>query len=269
MIRGQDNGDGKERLETAEIAAEYELGANNMEIYIQNLIKRYGSQTVLNIENLTLSGGAITAVIGPNGAGKSTLLKLIADLIERDSGEISYGAGGSVPPLKEMTLVFQDTYLMQKSIRENIAYPLKIRKVPRQEAEARVQELAEELKLTPILDKRAGATSQGEAQKAALARALSFRPRLLLLDEPCASIDLSATMEIERLLKKINREAGTTIVIVTHNLAQARRLADYVVMLHHGRVLEQGENPGFFDYPKMPETRRLIEGETLKADGTF
>lgn len=240
-----------------------------MEIRIHNLKKQYDGETALDVEELVLPGEAITAVIGSNGAGKSTLLKLIADLISRDSGEIIYGSSGKVPPLKEMTLVFQETYLMKKSIRENIAYPLKIRKIPRQETEARVEELARELKLTHLLDKRAGATSQGEAQKAALARALSFRPRLLLLDEPCASIDFSATAEIEGMLKKINREAGTTIVIVTHNLAQARRLADYVVMLHHGRVLEQGENPGFFDYPKMPETRRLIEGETLKADGTF
>lgn len=248
---------------------DFKFGADEMEIYIHNLIKRYGNQTVLDIEKLALPGESVTAVIGPNGAGKSTLLKLIGDLINKDGGEIFYGAGESTPPLKEMTLVFQETYLLKRSIGANIAWPLKIRKMPREQRRQRVQELAEELKLTQLLDKRADEVSQGEAQKAALARALSFRPRLLLLDEPCASIDLSATMEIEKLLKKVNREYRSTILIVTHNLAQARRLADYVVMLDHGRVLEQGGNPGFFEHPKMPETRRLIEGETLKADGTF
>lgn len=249
--------------------SEFRFGIAGMEIDIRNLTKRYGGQTALDIEKLVLPGGAITAVIGPNGAGKSTLLKLIGDLITKDSGEISYGEWGNIPHTKEMTLVFQETYLLNKTIWENIAYPLKIRKQQKKEIGARVQELAEELNLTHLLEKRAGETSLGEAQKAALARALSFYPKLLLLDEPCASIDLNTTAEIEKILKKMNREHQTTILIVTHNLVQARRLADYVVLLEHGSVLEQGENPGFFAHPQRPETRRLIEGETLKADGTF
>lgn len=131
------------------------------------------------------------------------------------------------------------------------------------ERQEQITMLAKDLNLTHLLDKRAGETSLGEAQKAALARALSFEPKLLLLDEPCASIDLQTTAEIERMLKKINREQKTTIFIVTHNLVQARKLSDYVVMMDHGKVVEWGENPEFFEHPKMPETRRLIEGEVL------
>lgn len=234
-----------------------------MEIRIHGLRKCYDGQLALSIEELVLPGEAITAVIGANGAGKSTFIKLIGDLITGDGGEIYYGKWGNIPPLRNMTLVFQETYLLERSIRDNIAYPLKIRKWPREKIRARVQELARELNLTHLLDKRAGETSQGEAQKVALARALSFEPGLLLLDEPCASIDLKTTAEIEKLLKKINRENHTTIMIVTHNLAQARRLADFVVMLERGKVIEWGENPGFFEHPKQPETRRLIEGEVL------
>lgn len=233
-----------------------------MEICIRNLKKKYGHQTVLDIEKLTLAGEVITAVIGPNGAGKSTLLKLIGGLIGREDGEISYD-GKAVPPIKEMTMVFQEPCLLRRTIWENIAYPLKIRKVPKGQIVKRVETLAKDLNLTHLLNKRAGETSLGEAQKAALARALSFEPKLLLLDEPCASIDLQTTAEIERMLKKINREQKTTIFIVTHNLVQARKLSDYVVMMDHGKTVEWGKNPEFFEHPKMPETRRLIEGEVL------
>lgn len=233
-----------------------------MDIDIRNLKKKYDNQTVLDIENLSLPGGVITAIIGPNGAGKSTLLKLIGNLIGREAGEILYdGKAGS--PTKDMTMVFQEPCLLRRTIRENISYPLKIRKVPKIQIAKRVETLVKDLNLIHLLDKRAGETSLGEAQKVALARALSFEPKLLLLDEPCASIDLQTTAEIERMLKKINREQKTTILIVTHNLGQARRLSDYVVMLDHGRAVESGENSEFFKHPKMPETRQLIEREVL------
>lgn len=233
-----------------------------MELSLQNLKKIYGTHTVLDIGKLTLPSGRITAVVGPNGAGKSTLLSILAGLLEADNGQVFYDGQEEIPR-ERMTMVFQEPYLISSTVEKNIAWPLKIRKIPGQEISRRVKGLAGELGLVPLLKRRIGGLSLGEVQKTALARALSFGPELLLLDEPCASIDPSATLEIERLLAKRKEESGTTIVIVTHDLAQARRLADQVVLLHQGQVLESAEAEKFFSSPDREETRKFTEGGLL------
>lgn len=233
-----------------------------MKIEIKNLKKSYNGIPVLDIEYLTIPGNSVTAVVGPNGAGKSTLLNVIGDLIEKDRGEILYG-GDREPPLKNMTLVFQEPYLISTGVRENIAWPMKLRKTPDDVIRQRIHALAEELDLGHLLSKRANQLSLGEVQKVALARALSFEPELLLLDEPSASIDPYTTSEIEKLLRKLNEEKRMTIIIVTHNLVQAKRLADFVVLLNQGRVIESCDAVGFFDHPSQPETKKFIKGELL------
>lgn len=233
-----------------------------MKIEIKDLKKFYGEICVLDVDHLIIKDGAVTALVGPNGAGKSTLLNIIGDLLSKDHGTILY-EGQKTVPLQTMTLVFQEPYLISSNVRKNIAYPMKIRKMPQDEMDARVQVLARELKLEPLLNKKVNQLSLGEVQKVALARALAFEPKLLLLDEPCASIDPYTTSEIEKLLLKMNREKKTTVVIVTHNLAQARRLADEVVLLNRGRVLESGTSVSFFENPVHKETRKFIKGELL------
>lgn len=231
-------------------------------IEIKNLKKSYGKQSVLDIESLTLPAQAVTAIVGPNGAGKSTLLNILADLLPKDEGEVLYDKC-AVVPAKEMTMVFQQPYLIDTTVQKNIAYPLKLRNVSLEKQEKIIKELAEELNLTHLLTKRANALSLGEVQKVALARALSFEPKLLFLDEPCASIDPHATQEIEKLLLKIKKEKQTTILLVTHNLAQAKRIADHVVLLHEGKVVESAEAGMFFAAPAKTLTKKFIEGELL------
>ena len=206
-----------------------------MELGITGLKKIYGTRQVLSIPRLTVSSGLITAVAGANGAGKTTLLNLLAGLERKDGGEILYD-GREEPPFSEMTLVFQEPYLISGTVRKNIAWPMKIRKISRVQIKERVEELAEELGLLPLLERRTDRLSAGEKQKTALARALSFWPRLLLLDEPSANLDRETTAEIERILLKMNRERGTTIIIVTHDLEQAGRLADNVIFLDMGQI---------------------------------
>ena len=135
--------------------------------------------------------------------------------------------------------------------------------VRREEIRERVRTLAEELGLTRLLERRTAGLSLGEIQKTALARALSFGPELLFLDEPCASIDPNATQEIERLLLKRKEETGMTILIITHDLAQAGRLADRIVLLKEGRVVEACGAKKFFTHPDEEETRRFTGGELL------
>ena len=140
---------------------------------------------------------------------------------------------------------------------------MKLRKMNKDVMKKRLDFLSKELSLTPLLNKKSHELSLGETQKAALARALSFEPELLLLDEPSASIDPYTTNEIEKLLLKMNREKGTTMCIITHNLVQAKRLADHVVLLNKGQVVESCPADRFFNSPGRPETKKFIEGELL------
>ena len=233
-----------------------------MIIKIEKLKKSYNGVPVLDIQALNLPSGSITAIVGPTGAGKSTLLNLIGDLIEKDEGKIWYDGEISVP-LKKMTLVFQAPYLISTTVRENIAYPMKLRKMEQHVIDEKIQALSEELNLSHLLAKKANQLSLGESQKVALARAMSFEPELLMLDEPSASIDPYTTSEIEKILIKMNREKKITMLIVTHNLVQARRLADYVVLLNKGKVVECCDSQTFFQCPSEQATRKFIEGELL------
>ena len=233
-----------------------------MRIEIEKLKKAYQGVMVLDIERMTIKTGKITAIVGPNGAGKSTLLNLIGNLIQKDEGRIWYNGDEKVPE-KDLTLVFQEPYLIASTVKKNIAYPMKLRKFSKEAIEARIRELAEELNLEALLNKKANQLSLGEVQKVALARALSFKPELLLLDEPCASIDPYTTSEIEKILRKMNHSGGTTMIMVTHNLAQARRLADEVILLKKGKLVECCGSEQFFTHPDNEETKKFVEGELL------
>ena len=233
-----------------------------MRIEIEKLKKAYQGVMVLDIERMTIKTGKITAIVGPNGAGKSTLLNLIGNLIQKDEGRILYNGDEKVPE-KDLTLVFQEPYLIASTVKKNIAYPMKLRKFSKEAIEARIRELAEELNLEALLNKKANQLSLGEVQKVALARALSFKPELLLLDEPCASIDPYTTREIEKILRKMNHSGGTTMIMVTHNLAQARRLADEVILLKKGKLVECCGSEQFFTHPDNEETKKFVEGELL------
>ena len=233
-----------------------------MKVEITHLKKSYNGYVVLDIDRLSIPDHKITAIVGPNGEGKSTLLNMIAGLLEKDSGEILYDGDEKIPH-KEVTLVFQEPYLISTTVSENILYPMKLRKINKDVMKERLDFLSKELSLEPLLNKKSHELSLGETQKAALAIALSFEPELLLLDEPSASIDPYTTNEIEKLLLKMNRERGTTMCIITHNLVQAKRLADHVVLLNKGKVVESCQADHFFNSPERPETKKFIEGELL------
>lgn len=233
-----------------------------MKINIEHLKKNYDGKSVLNIESLEIPSGKITAVIGPNGAGKSTLLNLIAGIDQASDGRIFYDKSIEIPR-EQITMGFQKPYLLSGSVDKNISYPLKIRGWNKNTIEERIDHLAKELKLTDHRKKKSWKLSGGEIQKVSLARSLSFSPRLLLLDEPTANIDPSTVTEIEKILKRFNREEETTIVIISHNLAQARRISDYVVLLNHGKVVEANDCATFFQDPATEDTKRFIAQEII------
>ena len=229
-----------------------------MKIDITGVKKTYGNRTVLEIGALHIPSGKITAVVGPNGAGKTTLLNLVAGLVESDCGQILYNGEKSIP-FQRMTMVFQKPCMISSTVRKNIVWPLKIRGVGREEAAAEVERLAEKLGLTSFLDRRADRLSAGEMEKTALARALSFDPDLLLLDEPGANMDPHALIEMEAMLRRLPAERQKTVLLVTHNLAQAARLADDVLFLNEGRAAEHCGVKEFFECPVQEETKRFLE----------
>lgn len=235
-----------------------------MRLSMENLTKEYDGRKVLDIEELCIEDGALCGIIGPNGAGKSTLLNLVAGLMEPTGGRLLYGEEKAVSaPYRNMTMVFQSPYLIRTTVEKNIAYPLKLRGWDSQRIEERVEELTEDLGLTSFRKQKSWKLSGGETQKVALARALSFRPDLLLLDEPTANVDPSTTAEIERMLKKINEQEGTTVILITHNLVQARRLCGEVIFMNRGRVVECGASEKVLREPEQELTKQFVAGELL------
>lgn len=233
-----------------------------MNLRFENLKRAYEGHTVLNLKHGNIQSGTRTGIIGPNGAGKSTLVNLIAGLDQATDGKIYYNDKTQIPK-QQITLVFQKPYLITTTVEKNIAYPLKLRGWEAAEIETRVKELIKELNLTELAKKKSWKLSGGETQKVALARALSFHPDLLILDEPTANIDPATSGEIEKMLIKINEEDGTTIVLITHNLAQAKRVCNRCMFLKGGELVEEGDASELLSAPKKDATKRFIAGELL------
>lgn len=233
-----------------------------MDLRFENLQKAYEEKLVLNLQEGAVKSGSRTAVIGPNGAGKSTLLNLIAGLDTPDAGSLYYNGSRKIPA-RELTLVFQNPYLMSTTVERNIAYPLRLRGWKEEAIQQRVEELCRDLNLMEFRRKKAWKLSGGETQKVALARALSFHPQLLLLDEPTANIDPATTGEIEKMLLAINQREQTTIVLITHNLAQARRVCNRCLFLKDGELIEEGSAEEVLLHPGKALTAKFIAGELL------
>lgn len=201
-------------------------------------------------------------VLGPNGAGKSLLMRICHGLIAPTSGTVRWmrGPGGAV--LKQ-GMVFDRPVLLRRSVAGNLLYPLGATGSSRAERMARLDEALVLAGLDDRPRQSALTLSAGQQQRLALARACALRPDVLFLDEPTAHLDLSATREIEGMLDRI-RTRLTAVVMTTHDLAQARRLADHVVFMHKGTVLEAGPAAEFFAAPQSPEARHFLKGEMFE-----
>lgn len=223
-------------------------------------VNRRGKRLVGPI-SLTLGGEGITIVMGPNGSGKTTLLRAMHGLERTSAGRITWSC-----PVDEaraaQAFVFQTPILMRRSVLDCIAFPLRLANVPRAVARKRAAAFGSDLGLGEALDRPAQGLSGGERQKLALARALVCDPALLFLDEPCANLDGRSTREIEEILRSA-RTGGTRIVMSTHDVGQARRLADDVLFIYQGRLHEAGTAMDFFTQPKSPEARAYIKGDLL------
>lgn len=233
-------------------------------------VNKIYNNEVLSVDKLTLNRGCIYGVIGPSGAGKSTLLRIINLLTPPSNGELIF-LGKPVPHngqellkvQRKMALVFQKTFLFRDSVYNNVAYGLKARGYSRNETEERVTNLLDQIGMKELTYRRADTLSGGEAQRVAIARAVVFEPELLLLDEPTANLDPGNIELIEDMITGLVRTKGITVVMVTHNVFQARRIADHVIFINQGKIVEMGSVEKIFTAPDNEITRQFVEGKMI------
>lgn len=236
-----------------------------MKVNVLDLIKEYDGVRVLDVERLSFQEGRFHVLMGPNGSGKSTLLDIIAGLTRASAGRVLYGdpQRDFQAVRRDITLVMQRSYLFNTSVYNNITSGLKYRRLNKSILRERALKWSEGLDLNSLLHRNARTLSGGERQRVALARALALNPGLLLLDESTANLDPESIIIIEKVLKDFQRESGATIIFVTHNVFQAKRLADRAYLLMGGRIIEEGESKEFFNNPHSELTRGFLGGEIV------
>jgi len=235
---------------------------------LRDIKKEYEGRCVLQIDQLDIQRGEIFALVGPSGAGKSTLLRLLNFLEPPTGGQIEFLGtpfdAASEMPLqlrRRVTTVFQRPMLLNRSVRDNVSYGLRLR--GQRNANRQISDTLQQVGLEDVADQRARTLSGGEAQRVALARAMVLQPEALLLDEPTANLDPYNVGLIEEIVRTQNREQGTTLVLVTHNIFQARRLAQRVALMLEGMLVEVADVDRFFQDPDDPRTRAFVRGEIV------
>ena len=221
---------------------------------------RAGGRTIIDRISVEIASGPSSIILGANGAGKSVLMRLMHGLLAPSSGEVGWSETDPDKRRRQQAMVFQRPVLLRRSALANVTYALKVARVPRSERERLAVDALESVGLLHLAHRPARVLSGGEQQRLALARAWALHPEVLFLDEPTASLDPSATREIERVIRAFDA-AGTKIVMATHNLGQARRLGDEVLFVHLGRLVERAAVDEFFSGPASPEAAAFIKGE--------
>ena len=231
-------------------------------LVVQDLCYEIGGKCLLEGISFRTDAGPRTVVLGPNGAGKSLLLRLCHGLLQPSAGTIAWAGATPEAARRCQAMVFQRPVLLRRSTAANITYVLRLQGIPRRQRPAMITEALEHAGLLPLAAQPARVLSGGEQQRLALARAWALKPQVLFLDEPTASLDPAATQAVEALLDHIHC-TGTKIIMTTHDLGQARRLADEVLFLHHGRLVEYAPAPAFFSNPQSKEAAAFLEGKLL------
>ncbi len=224
-------------------------------------VRRRGKVLVGPVD-LRLEAGGVTIVVGPNGSGKTSLLKMLHGILRLNRGQIGWACGTEAAQRRQ-AFVFQTPVMLRRTVLENLIYPLRLLNVPKAEARQQAEDWAARIGLSGAEGRQATVLSGGERQKLALARALIRKPDLLFLDEPCASLDGRAMREIEAILRDAV-VGGTRIIMSTHDMGQARRLADEVLFILHGKVHEFGPAAGFFEAADTPQARAFLNGDIVE-----
>ena len=229
---------------------------------IEDVCFEAGGRRIIDRISLEIEAGPRSVILGPNGAGKSVLMRICHGLLAPTSGRVTWNLSQPANGRHRQAMVFQRPVMLRRSALANVAYGLKLAGVERHERQARAQRALDGLGLAHLAGLSARVLSGGEQQRLALARAWALEPEVLFLDEPTANLDPGATREIETAIANIGA-AGTKIIMVTHDLGAAKRLADEIIFLHDGRVLERAAADRFFRGPGSREAAAFIQGELL------
>ena len=209
-----------------------------------------------------LNAGSNTVILGPNGAGKSLFLRLCHGLVSPTDGSINWHGTAAQKPGNYQAMVFQKPVMLKRSVLANLHFGLKCRGIPKIKRGPMIEKIIEKIGLSRLSKIPARSLSTGEQQRLAIGRAWSLEPEVLFLDEPTANLDPAATHVVEEIINSI-KKTGTTIVMSTHDLGQARRLADNILFLYRGRILENSSAKNFFTAPKNDLAQAFIKGELL------
>ena len=230
--------------------------AGHMLLRLQTVSVVVDGKPLLSDINLKIHGGESIVVLGANGSGKTTLLKLCNGILSATRGD------AMIPPVADQALIFQRPPLLARRVLDNVRFVLAMRGMSEPERTARAQAALQACNLDEIAQRQALLLSGGEQQRLALARAWACKPKLLLADEPTANLAPAATREVERLIQAV-QATGTTLVLTTHNVAQAKRMATRVIFLDGGRIVEDRPAADFFASPQSAAARSYLEGESL------
>ncbi|MBI1965804.1 MAG: phosphate ABC transporter ATP-binding protein [Betaproteobacteria bacterium] len=234
------------------------MSAAMLPLVLDSLTFGINGKTIIDRVTVEIGAGPRTIILGPNGAGKSVLMRLCHGLLAPTSGSIAWR--GAANGRNRQAMVFQRPVMLRRSALANIVYGLKLAGVAPRERELRARDVLEAVGLADVADQSARVLSGGEQQRLALARAWALGPEVLFLDEPTANLDPGAARDVETLIGQI-RAGGTKIVMTTHNLGQARRLADEILFLDRGRLVERSPVESFFRQPASPEAAAFIKEE--------
>ncbi|MCV2871995.1 ABC transporter ATP-binding protein [Defluviimonas sp. WL0050] len=249
-------------------------GAASGGLRLQALTKRFGSFTAAENVNLDIRRGEFLTLLGPSGSGKTTLLMMIAGFLDITEGDIlldGTSIAGMPPEKRNFGMVFQGYALFpHMSVRQNIAYPLDVRKRPKAEIEARVDEMLDLVQLQDFGHRLPGQLSGGQQQRVALARALCFAPPVLLLDEPLGALDKKLRIEVQAQLKDIHRRVGTTFIYVTHDQEEALSMSDRIVIMQQGRIEQVGTPEELYQKPRTRFAASFLgKSNFLTRDGAL
>ena len=233
-----------------------------LNLKIKKISKQYGSIKALDSISIHLEGNKILALVGVNGSGKTTLLRILAGLEEPDNGAINLN--NSIKSSSELrkisTMVFQQTSMFNRSVYSNLEFGLKIRGYEKTEINRKIFEALKIVRLEGLENRNAKKISGGEQQRVALARGFVLNPKILLLDEPTSNLDISSAKIIEEVIQE-RKNKDNFIILSTHNLHQAKRLADEIAHIHEGKIVKRSNSDKFFSNSKGSVTEKFIRGD--------
>ena len=240
-----------------------------MHIHLKNIVKRFGALEAVSQVSLDIGDGELFTLLGPSGCGKTTILRLIAGFHKPDQGEVHFGDKevSAVPPYqRKIGMVFQNYALWpHMTLFDNVAYGLKLKKIPRREISGRVEKVFSMVNLAGLEKRYPGQLSGGQQQRVALARALVLNPDVLLLDEPLSNLDAKIRQTVRAEIRKLQKELAITSIYVTHDQEEALTISDRIAVLDHGKVQQLGAPRDLYERPETPFVADFIGINNLLA----